>query len=82
MLIEGDDQQRLVPRWALRHCVVDIEEQLLTKCHIVIRVLTVAGGTPRGLRERVRGRLPDVQSDWKSVNNPNWLASALLMSEK
>ena len=27
------------------------------------------------------GRLPDVQSDWKSVNNPKWLASALLMSE-
>ena len=51
MLVEGDQQQRLIPTRAIAQSLVDIVDQLLAQRHIVIRMLAVAPAEKSGSRK-------------------------------
>ena len=53
MLVIGDDEERLLPSFAVVHGVVNIVDQLLAESDIVIGMLAVAGGGPARLQKRV-----------------------------
>src|SRR5262245_46595238 len=53
MLVIGDDEERLLPCFAVVHGVVNIVDQLFAESDVVIGMLAVAGGGPAGFQKRV-----------------------------
>ena len=49
MLIIGDEQKRVVPRWPVAQGVVDVMNQLFAGCYVVIGMLAIAASAKTGL---------------------------------